>query len=110
MGVIAFGFDKLLVERKKPIELPMKVDTAIKITDVKEEDFPLAGGRKEKILRFLYRYDVEYQPKQAFIQIEGHLLYHEPKDALEKIAKRLIEKETIEKEYPQIQIVDFQYH
>ena len=85
MGVIAFNFDKLLVERKKPIEVPMKVDTGVKIVDLKEDEVALASGRKERVLRFTFSYNIEYQPKQAYIQIDGHLLYHDKAEELDKI-------------------------
>jgi len=40
MPVISFHFDKLLVDKKKQLEAPMKVDTGVKIVDVKEEELP----------------------------------------------------------------------
>lgn len=48
----------------------------MKISDVKKEEITI-GGKKENILRFDYEFTVSYNPKQADVLIEGHLLFAE---------------------------------
>ena len=45
----------------------------MKILDVKKEEIKV-GGNTENILRFDYEFSVKYDPKQAEVLIEGHLL------------------------------------
>tara|TARA_Y100000310_G_scaffold318969_1_gene373663 strand:- start:755 stop:1207 length:453 start_codon:yes stop_codon:yes gene_type:complete len=85
MPIVGFNFDKFHVERKKPLEPPIKVDSGIKILDVKKEDLELSDGKKQSVLRFDYDFTVTYAPNQAEILINGHLILFEPKEKLESI-------------------------
>lgn len=85
MPIIGFNFDKFNVERKKPLEAPLKVESGMKINDIKKEDIDLGNGKKEKTLRFDYEFIVRYNPKQAEILIEGHMIYLEPEKELNLI-------------------------
>jgi len=87
MPVISFNFDKIEVERKKPLEAPLKVKTAIKITEVKEEELIMSGGRKDLLLHFFFEYFVDYQLNQARVLLAGSVLYAGPREELEKIGK-----------------------
>ena len=87
MPVVSFKFDKILVERKKELEAPIKVNIDTKIVDIKQEDVPLAGGAKQLVLRFFYDYIVEYAPNQAEIKMQGNLVYYEPKAELDEVMK-----------------------
>ena len=87
MAIVSFGFDKINIERKKPLEAPLKAKTSIKISEIKEEEINLAGGRKDLLLRFLFEYMVDYQPNQAVILLTGNVLYSGKKDELEAIVK-----------------------
>jgi len=87
MPIISFSFDKIIIEKKKELEVPIKVDNNMVISDIKEEDVPISGGRKEKVLRFFYEYKVQYQPEQAEIFIGGNLVFFEPEGKLKDIVK-----------------------
>lgn len=87
MNVISFTFDKMHVERLKPLEAPLKVENNMRVLDVKEEDVAVGAGRKEKVLRFFFEFKVDYTPKQAFILLEGNLVYFDEKDVLDKVVK-----------------------
>tara|TARA_Y100000310_G_scaffold321736_1_gene379797 strand:- start:549 stop:1013 length:465 start_codon:yes stop_codon:yes gene_type:complete len=87
MPVISFHFDRINIEKKKPLEVPLKVENGMKIVDIKEEDVPISGGKKEKVLRFYYEYSVEYKPNQADILIGGNLIFFEPEEKLDGIKK-----------------------
>ena len=86
MPIIGFNFDKFLVEKKKELEPPIKVDSGMKIVDVKKEEITV-GGMKESILRFDYEFTVKYDPKQAEVLIEGHLLFAEDSKKVDEVYK-----------------------
>ncbi|MFH1972805.1 MAG: hypothetical protein ABIJ18_04990 [archaeon] len=85
MPVIGFNFDKFHVEKKKQLEAPIKVDSSMKIVDIKKEGLRMGEEDTEKILKVDYEFGIKYDPKQAEILIEGHLLYHEDEKKLDKI-------------------------
>lgn len=85
MPIISFSYNKINVEKKKQLEAPLNVDNGMKIVELKEEDVTLSGGRKEKVIRFFYEYNVEYQPNQASISIGGDLVFFEETDKLKEI-------------------------
>lgn len=87
MPVVSFNFDKINIERKKQLEIPLKAKTSIKILDIKDEELILAGGRKDLILRFLFEYFVDYQPDQASILLRGNVLFSGKREDLESIQK-----------------------
>ena len=87
MPIISFAFDKINVERKKALEVPLKAKTSIKIKDLKEEELTLAGGRKDLLLRFFFEYFVDYQTDQASVLLAGNVLFSGKREDLEKILK-----------------------
>src|SRR3989344_3523293 len=87
MPVVSFAFDKINVERKKQLEVPLKAKTSIKVTEIKEEELTLAGGRKDLLLRFFFEYFVDYQTDQASVLLAGNVLFSGKREDLEKIIK-----------------------
>ena len=59
MPIISFAFNKIIVEKKKAIEAPLKVKTSIKIIDLKEEEL-----KKDLLLKFSFEYRVDYETEQ----------------------------------------------
>ncbi len=76
MPIVGFNFDKLLVDKKKTLKAPIKVDTGMKILDVKKEEIVVAG-KKDSILKFDYEFKVEYNKNQAEVVIGGNLVLAE---------------------------------
>ncbi len=88
MPIVSFSFDKIIADRKKQkLEVPLKAKTSIKITEIKEEELTLAGGRKDLLLRFFFEYFVDYQTDQASILLAGNVLFSGKREELEKIYK-----------------------
>lgn len=87
MPIVSFSFDKIFVEKKRPIGAPLKIDTGVKIVNIQEEDASIVG-KKEKVLKFMFEFDVLYQEDQAQIHLEGNLLYHEEQEKLEEVMKK----------------------
>jgi len=96
--IVSFTFDKMLVERLKPIEAPLKVENNMLVKEVKEEEVPISGGKKEKVLRFYFEYKVEYTPKQANILLEGNLIYFDGKEDVDKVLANWKKDKTLPNE------------
>ena len=87
MPIVSFTYDKMEVARLKQLEVPLKVENNMRVIEIKEEDVTAGGEKKEKVLRFLFEFKVDYLPKQAFILLEGNLVYFDVKEALDNIVK-----------------------
>jgi len=70
MAAIGVQFDKVAVERLKPLEGKVSVNNNQKITKVSKIDIPL-GKSSRPALRFDFEYSVDYAPEVAKLTIEG---------------------------------------
>ena len=70
MAAIGVQFDKVVVDRLKPLEGKVSVNNNSKITDVKKIDVPF-GKSNRPALRFDFEYSVDYAPDVAKITISG---------------------------------------
>jgi len=84
MPIIGFNFDKFYVERLKPIEPPLKINTNVAIKDVTEEKTMLSS-KEDSILKISFEFSLGYDPKLAELQIAGHIHYMEKKKEAEKL-------------------------
>ena len=84
MPIVGFNFDKLLVDKKKTLKAPIKVDTGMKIVDVKKEEIAVAG-KKEILLKFEYEFKVGYNKGEAEVLIAGSLVLAEDQKILNDI-------------------------
>ena len=84
MTVVGFNFNKIIVERDKPLQGKVSINNNIAITNVEDKDLAL-GGMKQVGLRVLFEYSVKYanEAKEtlAHIDLEGEVLIldEEPK-------------------------------
>ena len=101
MPIVGFNFDKLQAEKIKPLEAPMKVDSGMKILDIKKEEINL-GPKKDYMLRFNYEYKVNYNPKQAEIFMAGHLLYADEPKKIDAIFKQWEKEKKFDPEVTQL--------
>ena len=101
MPIIASNFDKFVAEKKKTLEAPIKVDSGVKIIDIKKEELNV-GGTAEAVLKIDYDFTVKYDPKQAEIVIEGHLLYAESTKKVEEILKNWKKTQKFDPEVAQL--------
>jgi hypothetical protein len=102
MPIVGFNFDKFHVERKKPLEAPIKIDSGMKIVDIKKEELNLSEDKKQDVLRFDYEFLVRYDPKQAEILLEGHLVLLETKEKLDSILTEWKESKKFDPEITQL--------
>ncbi|MDD5253723.1 MAG: hypothetical protein PHG05_01285 [Candidatus Nanoarchaeia archaeon] len=94
MAIVGFNFDKILVERKKPLKGELKVKNNLDIKSIKEEEMDL--GLKQKIIRFEFEFNSKYEPGIADIEILGHILYADSEDKVKKILDDWKKKKDIE--------------
>ncbi len=85
MPIMGLNFDKILVEKKKPLKPPVNVKSDLKVTEVTEADMDAPKGLM--ILRFNFAFQVDYIPDFAVIELNGHVLYSEEKKKASEILK-----------------------
>lgn len=70
MAIAGINFDKILVEKLKKIEAPLKINSNLSLKDVsKEKD----SEKSMALLRFDFVFGLDYSPKQAVLEIKGHV-------------------------------------
>ncbi len=82
MAITGIVFDKFLVEKLKDIEAPLKINSSISVTDVSKEKSP---EKDKAMLRFDFVFGLDYTPKQAVVELKGHILFSEKEKEIERI-------------------------
>jgi len=95
MTIVGFNFDSLSVEKTALPKGQISIKNDIKIKGVEKEDFPLEKGKKE-MLRVLFEFSTEYEPKVGILNLKGHVSYL----AEEKEAKDLLNSWKKDKKLP----------
>ena len=67
MAIAGINFDKILVEKLKPIEAPLKINSNLSLTDITKEKDTEKGSA---FLRFDFVFNLDYSPKQAVVEIK----------------------------------------
>nr|MBI4156795.1 hypothetical protein [Candidatus Woesearchaeota archaeon] len=88
MPIVGFNFERILAEKKSPINKELRIKPNVVIKDVKIEEANLGGDKKQKLLKILFEYQADYQPKIGNIEISGNLLYTGPQKEIEKIVDK----------------------
>lgn len=82
MAITGIIFDKFLVEKLKDIEAPLKINSNVSVTDVSREKSP----EKDKAnLRFDFAFGLDYTPKQAVVELKGHILYSDKEKEIDRM-------------------------
>ncbi|MDD4877492.1 MAG: hypothetical protein PHO02_00465 [Candidatus Nanoarchaeia archaeon] len=82
MAIAGINFDKILVEKLKKIEAPLKINSNISLSDVtKEKD----SEKGMALLRFDFVFGLDYAVKQAVIEIKGHVLVKDKEKEIDDI-------------------------
>jgi len=72
MDIIGFNFKKIFLERLKPLEGQLKIDSNIKIEEIKEQKIEFLNN--EKALEFSFLFTIVYNPnKMAEIEFKGNI-------------------------------------
>jgi hypothetical protein len=96
LTIVGFNFTKILATKTTPIKGKFSVKNKVEIRDIVKHDLPL-GKSKQSGVRFMFRYESQYEPKIGEIVLEGDLLY-----LLEdKEAKAILDEWAKTKKMPQ---------
>ncbi|MFH0805794.1 MAG: hypothetical protein V1901_02875 [Patescibacteria group bacterium] len=96
MPIIGYYYDKILMEKNKPVEQDLQVKNKVHIIDIEETDKPFKEKGKG-ILKFKFEFELLYEPKIGKIIFEGHILYMDD----EKITKDMLKTYKKDKKLPQ---------
>ena len=103
MALIGFRFNKMNVEKSKPITGKINIKNNIIITKVQEAKVNL-GNSKQAGVEFSFEFNVDYEPDVAKILLDGAVVYmgsvEQVKDILDQWTKeKKMHKDIIEELY-----------
>ena len=88
MPIVGFNFDKIVIEKlpnKKQDLSNVNIKNNFGIKDVEEDKIPF--GNQDDILKFMFEYTVEYEPKVGSMVFRGTILYLEESKKLKEAFK-----------------------
>ena len=85
--IMGFGFNRILVEKKKKIEKNVKVKHDLQFLDVREEKFSFKTSKKGVV--FDFKFFVKYEPGFANMEIEGSVSYMADEGFVKNIEKKI---------------------
>ena len=75
MAIVGFGFDNIQAEKKlKDLPKESKISSNINISDVSSDEISLSN-KQQNLLKFNFKFSIDYQPDFGLISIDGHVLY-----------------------------------
>ncbi len=74
MPIVGFNFDKIHIEKKKPISKDIKIKNNMVIKEINKIKVGFTKTQEE-VLKFDFKYTSKYEPSIAEIIIEGNVLY-----------------------------------
>lgn len=95
MPIAGIQFDKILAEKLKPLEPPLKINSSMAILDVSKED---ATSKGNAYLKFVFEFKLDYSPKQADVVLKGHVLYMDTEKEVDKVLSGWKKTKKIEPE------------
>jgi|TARA_B100001971_G_C18239404_1_gene569678 hypothetical protein len=97
MTILGFNFTKIDVQRKEAIKGKLNIKNNVSIKDVQEVDLPV-GKEKQKVLKFMFEFVSDYEPKAGAILLGGDLMYMEELKKINKILAEWKKEKSIPKE------------
>jgi len=95
MRVIGFNFDKISIERKANNKEGMKIGTSIDILQVDKTKTDIIKI-KEEIIGLKFKYNVDYSPDIAKIELEGSIILTIESDIAKEVFKMWKDKKLPE--------------
>lgn len=84
MSIVGFNFTKIYSEKKAPIAGQVTINHKTILTDAQIDEVTL-GIVKQKIIRVLFTFNIEYQPNLATIEFQGEVLWLESAEAITEL-------------------------
>ena len=75
--IVGFGFTKLSAEKGEIAKGKIDINNNVSIKDLQEDNFALGKDKQQNVLRFIFEFTSNYEPKIGKILFEGELLYME---------------------------------
>lgn len=94
--IVGFGFTKLSAEKGEIAKGKIDINNNVSIKDIQEDNFSLGKDKQQNVLRFIFEFVSNYEPKVGKILFEGELLYMEE----QKKAKELLNSWKKDKKLP----------
>lgn len=86
--VVGFRFSKIAGEKKREGIEGLKVNTSIDVFDIKEIKSSGFFSGKEQILDISFKYEIDYAPEYAKLNLEGNILV----SAESKVVKDILQQ------------------
>lgn len=96
MPVIGFNFEKIMIEKKNKIAGKLNIKNNLTITNLEQEKINITGS--EEVIKFNFKYTVEYDPKVGQILLEGNVLFMEEKKKVKEILDEWKKDKKLSKE------------
>lgn len=85
MKVIGFNYNKIGIERKKPLKGKIDVKYKVDVSKVEEEKLNIL--KDQPALKVSFKYEIFYEPKTAEIEFEGFVVLLVEKEKHKEILK-----------------------
>lgn len=86
MTVVAVGYNKINLEKKSSIKGKVDIKNNAAILNIEKQELTL-GSKKQDSLKFVFEFRVDYEPKIAFILLEGEVIWVDEPKKIEAILK-----------------------
>lgn len=83
MPIIGFNFDKIQAEKTSKPQGNVNIKNNVSITNVQSDKVSLSTS--EDVLKFIFEYNINYEPNVGKINLNGHVLYLENKKKVKEI-------------------------
>ena len=83
MPIVGFNFEKIIIEKKNKITERLNIKNDLVIVGLESEKLNLS--KSEDILKFNFKFSVNYEPKVGEILLEGNVLYMDEESKTKEI-------------------------
>ena len=83
MPIIGFNFDKIQAEKTNKPQGNVNIKNNVSVTDIQPDKVALSTS--EDVLKFIFEYNIKYEPNVGSINLNGHVLFLENKKKVKDI-------------------------
>ena len=83
MPIVGFNFEKIVVEKKNKITEKLNIKNDLAIVGLEQEKLNISGS--DDIIKFNFKFSVDYEPKVGEILLEGNVLYMDEESKAKEI-------------------------
>ncbi|MFH0978075.1 MAG: hypothetical protein V1837_02110 [Candidatus Woesearchaeota archaeon] len=97
MAVVNFNFTRILAERTSQLEGKINIRNNVSIKDVTRSELDF-GSTKQPVLKFIFEFTSDYDPKVGHITLNGEVVYMENEKKVQDILKEWKKDKRISKD------------